>query len=268
MTTSPSSDKDLNPFGKLLSLLALLAAALYFTGWIYRWAYYGFFQLEVTTLNLPFESFYLASFQVLFGHPLTIARTIFVVLVTGVVILYALKLGHWVTNRFLRSRLLSLKLASTSTLRFLAALVDELIIVLLIVTALFWMAQWQARADAWRDAVNATSSLPVITIVVPEEEVGLGRQLDNPLVNPSKFRIIGDRGLYDRLLGKELTDTEDPEEPRVWRLLLDRDGYFYIFPALPTKDRFLSVPVLIVYESSKQITILSPNPSGGGLGTP
>ena len=252
------SNQDLNPFGKLLSLLALLAAALYFTGWIYRWVYYGFFHIEVTTLNLPFESFYLAAFQVLFGHPLIIVRTIGAILVNGLAIFIALKLRQRVADWFLRSRLSSRKLASTSTLQFLGALTDELVVVLLILTTLFWLAQWQARADAWRDAVNATSTLPVITVIFSEEEAVLGRGIDNPLINPSGLRIIGDQEQYNRLLGKELTDTEGPDQPRVWRLLLDRDGYFYIFPALPKKDRFLNFSVLIIYEGSNQLTILSP----------
>ena len=105
--------------------------------------------------------------------------------------------------------------------------------------------------------------LPVVTAVIREENAALGRNLDNPLVNPSGFRIIGDRGLYERLLGRELTDTSSPDQPLVWRLLIDRDGYFYIFPALPNQDRNLSVPVLIVYESGNgdQLTILSPKAS-------
>ena len=73
--------------------------------------------------------------------------------------------------------------------------------------------------------------LPVVTAVIREENAALGRNLDNPLVNPSGFRIIGDRGLYERLLGRELTDTSSPDQPLVWRLLIDRDGYFYIFPS-------------------------------------
>ncbi len=258
MTTPPQSNQDLNPFGKLLSLLALLAAALYFTGWIYRWAYYDFFHIEVTTLDLPFESFYLAAFQVLFGHPLIIAKTIGTILIIGLVTLIVLKLRQWATDWLLRSRLPSRKLASPSTLQFLGALTDELIIVLLILTTLFWVAQWQARIDALRDAVNKTSTLPIVTVVLPEEEAALGREVDNPLKNPSGLRIIGDRERYNQLLGKELTNTDNPDQPRVWRLLLDRDGYFYIFPALPKKDRYLSFPVLIIYESSNQLIILGP----------
>jgi hypothetical protein len=261
VTSSPQTNPDINPFGKLLSLLALLAAALYFTGWIYRWAYYDFFKLEVTTLNLPFESFYLASFQVLFGHPLTGIRTLITIIMTGIVVIYTLRLRQWVSHKLQRSRLLSNNLPSGSTIKFLAALTDEIIIVLLILTSLFWIAQWQARSDSWRDAVNETSSLPVVTVVLPEENAVLGREIDDPFINPSGLRIIGDQNLYKKLLGKELTDTETTSDPIVWRLLLDRDGYFYIFPALPEKNRFRSLPVLIIYESSNQLTILSPRVS-------
>ena len=49
------------------SVVALLGSALYFTGWIYRWSYFGFFQLEVTTLNFPFESFLFVPLQVFLG---------------------------------------------------------------------------------------------------------------------------------------------------------------------------------------------------------
>ncbi|MFM7712711.1 MAG: hypothetical protein ACKO7A_08280, partial [Microcystis sp.] len=74
----PQTTPEYNPLGKLLGVLALLAAGLYFTGWTYRWTYFSFFQLEVTTLNLPGESFYLAAFQTFFGEPLAFLRTILV----------------------------------------------------------------------------------------------------------------------------------------------------------------------------------------------
>ena len=268
MTSSSSDNQTLKPFGRLLSLLALLAAALYYTGWIYRWEYYGFFQIEVTTLGLSFNSFYLAAFQALFGSPLSILRTIGGIVIAGFAIVIALrlrrKLAAWLTHTNLLQRYLS----SSKTLQFLTALVDEFIIVLLILTILFWMARWQAGVDAWKDAVNKTSSLPVVTVVIPEEGAGLGRQLDNPLINPSGFRIIGDEGLYKQIRGQELTDTENPNEPRVWRLLRHQGGYFYIFPALPRQDRRLRIPVLIIYESSNQLVILSPTPSENNLGNP
>ncbi|MEO0948380.1 MAG: hypothetical protein AAFY11_09600 [Cyanobacteria bacterium J06641_5] len=47
---------------------------------------------------------------------------------------------------------------------------------------------------------------------------------------------------------------------RTGRLLSDRQGYFYIFPALAKRDKPLAVPVLKVYESGNgdQLTILRP----------
>ena len=264
MTSSPQNDRELNPLGKLLSLVALLAAALYFTGWIYRWAYFGFFQVGVTTLNLPPESFYLAAFRSLLGHPLIILRTIITLSLTMLVIIVTLKIIQILQRffiRFLRRIPLNLTPTQMGSLKFFYSLIDELVIVLWTLAALFFLAQWQANRDAFRDVVNETSRLPLVTAVIREENATLGRNLDNPFLNPSGFRIIGDRNLYEGLLGKELTDISNPEQSRVWRLLIDRDGYFYIFPALPNKDPNRSVPVLIIYESSEQLTILSPKAS-------
>lgn len=271
MTDTSQEKKELQPFGKLLSLLALLAAALYFTGWIYRWEYYDFFHIEVTTLGLPFESFYLASFQVLFGHPLSILRTVAALVITGVFTLLSIEMRQRATKRirrYRRRRFFSQFFPKAKTFRLIADLIDEVIFVLLTLAALFWMARWQAQTDAWRDAVHETSTLPIVTIVVSEDSATVGRDVDNPLLNPSGLRIIGDQGIYNQLLGKELTDTTDPNELRVWRLLVDRDGYLYIFPALPRNDRSLNFPVLTIYESSRQLTILSPIPSSDNLITP
>ena len=268
VTSSSQNNQELNPLGKLLSLVALLAAALYLTGGIYHWAYFGFFQVEAMTLNLPVESFYFAAFQSLIGNPLgnplIFLRTTITFIITAVLIIVTLqifqKLQRFIV-RYLGRIQLNLTSTQQSSLNFLLSLINELVIVLWILAALFFLAQWQADRDAFRDAVNETSRLPVVTVVMGEENAALGRNLDNPLDNPSGFRVIGDRNLYNQLLGKELTDTSNPAQSRVWRLLVDRDGYFYIFPALPNKDRNLSVPVLIIHESSEQMMILSPKAS-------
>lgn len=261
MASSPASSPEISPLGKLLSLLGLFAAALYFTGWIYRWAYFSFFQIQVTSLNLPGESFFLAAFQVFFGHPLAIVRTVIAVVFTTVACIVGTNLRYRLTHQLGRKVSPRWRLAPEGPLRFLADLADELIIVLLTLTTLFWLAKWQANADAWLDSVNSTSSLPVVTLVFAEDNAALGRQLDNPFVNPEGFRVIGDPGLYNRMLGQELTDTEDPDQPRVWRLLLNQDGALYVFPTLPKKDRFLRPPVLVIPASNSQMTILSPRVS-------
>ncbi|MEQ8969854.1 MAG: hypothetical protein RIE73_05600 [Coleofasciculus sp. C1-SOL-03] len=287
VVSTPPDPNEPNLLGKVTSLVVLLGAGLYFTGWTYRWAYFSFFNLEVSTLNFPFDSFYLAAFHALFGSPFAIIRTAIALILTAT----AIHLTLWLIKhpvmaslttltKRVRSPLLNyarqhpnawlsqgiqslVNFSSTqfNSLQFLGSLTIEIVIVLWALTALFWLAQWQADTDAWLDAVNETSTLPIITVVAPDNTVSLGRQLDNPLVNPSGFRIIGDQDLYQRLLGKELTDTSNPETPIVWRLLTDRDGYFYIFPALPDKrDRTLSPPVVMMYESDggDQLMILSP----------
>lgn len=284
------NNNEPNLLGKLTSLVVLLGVGLYFTGWTYRWAYFGFFQVEVTTLNLPIESFYIAAFQALFGHPWAICRTAIATILIAIAIHFTL----WIIQNFIiktlqnifgamQSRLLKYAkkrplswiaqqfksfadFSSTqfNSIAFLGSLVTEIVIVLWILTALFWLAQWQADSDAWADAVNETSTLPVVTFVTPKDNAALGRQLDNPLVNPSNFSIIGDKNRYENLLGRELSDTSKPEQSIVWRLLIDRDGYFYIFPALPQKkaksDPNLRPPVLMIYESDggDQLLILSP----------
>jgi len=98
----PQTTTEYNPLGKLLGVLALLAAGLYFTGWTYRWTYFSFFQLEVTTLNLPGESFYLAAFQTFFGEPLAFLRTILVLGVTVLAILVTLHWGQKWGSKYLR----------------------------------------------------------------------------------------------------------------------------------------------------------------------
>ena len=262
MTSSPQNNPEINPLAKLLSLVALLAAALYFTGWVYRWSYFGFFKVEVTALNLSVESFYLAAFQALVGNFLIFLRTTIALLITLLLIIFILQIIQKLQRlviRYLGRIPLNLSNTQLGSLNFLYSLINELVIVLWTLAALFFLAQWQGDRDAFRDAVNETSRLPVITVVIREENAALGRNLDNPLVNPSGFRIIGDQDLYNRLLGKELTDRTNSEERRVWRLLIDREGYFYIFPALPSKDKNLSILVLIIYESGNgdQLTILS-----------
>ena len=185
-----------------------------------------------------------------------------IVIVTTLAIFSTLHWGHKWIGKTLRRLPFTFNTNQANILHFLASLINELVIVLFVLTALFWLAKWQASADVWKDAVNDTSSLPVVTIVM-SKDAALGRKLDNPLENPANFRIIGDRQGSDRLLGQELTDLSNPKKPIVWRLLIDCDGYFYIFPALPKKDPKLTIPVAIVYENDNgvQLTILNSSPS-------
>ncbi|EDX82358.1 hypothetical protein S7335_915 [Synechococcus sp. PCC 7335] len=259
--TSPTPSTGFSPFSKLLSVLGLLAIALYFTGWVYRWAYFSFFEINLTSFDLPRESFFLAAFQVFFGHPFAIIRAAVVIIASIMVGIAVIWLRQRLASQLPRRAARLVRLIPTAPSSFLTAIVDEIIIALVCLSALFWLAQWQANADAWKDAVNETSSLPIVTVVFDRESAVLGRRLDDPFTNPEGIRLIGDANLYNRLLGQELTNTEDPNQPRVWRLLLSKSGALYIFPALPSKDRFLRLPVLIVQSSNSKLTILSPDVS-------
>ncbi|MFM7713441.1 MAG: hypothetical protein ACKO7A_12225 [Microcystis sp.] len=182
--------------------------------------------------------------------------------VTTLAILATLHFSQKWGSKYLRRLPFTFNANQKKIIDFLASLVNELIIIIFVLTALFWLARWQAQTDAGKDAVNNTSSLPVVTIIMPKD-AAWGRKLDNPLENPANFRIIGDRQAYNRLLGEELTDISNPQKPRVWRLLFKGNGYSYLFPALPQKDPKLTIPVAIVYERDNgvQLTILNSSPS-------
>ncbi len=251
-------EQDFNPLGRLAGFVTLLAIALYFTGWIYRWTYYGFFKIQVTALGLPIESFYLAAFRVLYGNLGILLRTLVIFVILFFIIIISLE-GFWRLLKVLQVGSLVQRLGRFQqyTSKFSLLFMNELIIVFWILTTLFMLAHHQAIADAWTDVVEESSQLPVVTTVIPETNAALGRALTDPFSDPSDFRILGDRALYRRILGQEVNET-DPAT--TWRLLSAHDGYFFVFRTLPQRDDNKSVPILKIYESSNgdQLTILSP----------
>jgi len=277
-------------FGKLASLLTLIGAALYYTGWIYRWAYFAFFQLEVTTLDLPVESFLIVPLQVFFGHLSagdfsTLGRTLAVAIATSILIPVFLqtleftstKLTHfwnkwrWRSLQFLQRKKPQLArihrlIPNLKPISYKHSLIDELVKIAGVLIALFILARQQGILDARRDAFNQTSTLPVITLITPENSLSLGRKLTDLTENPPRqnFRVIGDLELYEEVLKQDYNNKTDPNFPKtVWRLLIDREHQFYIFPSLPTNaPRNARPPVVVVQESDRgeYLLILSPQP--------
>lgn len=278
MSDAPQPPSEAKILGTFASLIGLLGIFLYFTGWLYRWAYYGFFQLDITRLDLPLRSFLLVPIQVFLGDIWAFGRTALVVIATIILIKFTLWLLQPLNTSGVnnsnqkRSRFISYgqklhRLAIARTLSSLAEvfpqpLRNDTIIVTWLLVALFWLARIQGTIDARRDAINDTSLLPVVTVVTPEKGSVLGRNLDNVFVNPSLegYRIIGDKGLFDYLRGRETNDVATPDNPRVWRLLLENNGWFYLFPALPPKaERDRRPPVLAIRANgSGELMILSP----------
>ena len=278
--------------GKIASLLSFLGIGLYFTGWIYRWTYFGYFQLEVTTLDLPFESFLIAPIQVFLGNISigdfsTILRSIKIAIATFIIvqisfqsIRFAIEESSKILDK-IRLKLLKLSLKSkydkiSPFLQLLLyfpknnrqkkgkALISEIVIVAWLLTALFFLGQTQGKVDAIRDARNETSLLPVVTLIAPKDTLPLGRNIfdltDDP--NRSNFRAIGDIELYEQLIQRDYNNKSDDNIPKVvWRLLFDGNSQYYIFPSIPKNSQpNARPPVLVIQQSEdgKYILILSP----------
>ncbi|NJN09588.1 MAG: hypothetical protein HC815_17020 [Richelia sp. RM1_1_1] len=258
--------------GRFASLVGLLGVALYFTGWIYRWAYYSFFQVQVSTLDLPLESFLIVPLQVFFGDLSVVGKTVLAFAFT----VFLIKLTIWLIQ------LLKPKVASNQNRLFAITrkfrqflyrllesifprpLLNEIVVVAWVLTVLFCLAKSQGTIDARRDVLNNTSLLPIITLVTPENQLGLGRKLDDLLTNPTLkgYRIIGDKVVFDKLRGRETNDTANPADAIVWRFLIERGGWIYLFQSLPPNSIDTVRPyVLIVRESDggDQLLILSGN---------
>jgi len=290
---SPSSEptKEPNILGKFASVVGLFGAALFFTGWIYRWSYFYFFQLEITTLDLPAQSFFIVPLQVFLADGGTIAKSAIAFLSTGLAIylslwiisilnkvifqvldavlwqifFYTEKTKLWLLYHPIKSLVL-FNAKKFNSIEFLRSLVDEIIIVGWILLMLFHLARNQGIADAQRDA-GENSTLPVVTLVIPENRLALGRKLNDVFDDPSlkNYKIIGDRGLFNELYLSEETDiVTNPEKPIIWRLLLERGGWIYLFKALlkDAKDD-IRPSVLAIQESNlgEQLMIFSPEPS-------
>ena len=281
---NPSPQKT-EILGTFASILGLLGIFLYFTGWIYRWAYFGWFQIEINRLDLPARSFLFVPIQVFFGNPSASLLTLFAIIVGTILI----KLTLWLVQPLpTKSTLWSVQSVANNPHqfqyklqqllaipRFFAdiippALRKDLIVVIWLLIILFWLARHQGTIDARRDAVNETSTLPVITLVLPEKQIALGRKLDDLVLDPSLkgYRIIGDKKLFDDLRGKENNNSEAMCEkdsktkcPRVWQLLLEHNKWTYVFPALSAESKENEgLPVLAINQDKEgQLMILAPD---------
>lgn len=269
-----------NLLGAFVNLTGLLGIILYFTGWIYRWAYFGFFKLDIASLNFPLESFFFVPLQVLFGDWYVTSKTLFAL----IILIFSIKALLWLFDPYVTKSPTQLtfkkvlqKIHNYKVLNYVRTLMpsflptklfNELIIVICILTTLFRLAYGQGVSDARRDALNQSSLLPVITLVTLDKQLGLGRNLQDVFTNSptEEFQIIGDKEIFDKLVGTEINDDIDPNQPRVWRLLVVSNGWVYLFPTLyPGASSKQRPPVLAIRESEggDQLMILSPETYSG-----
>ena len=275
------------------SLLGLITGSLYFIGWIYRWQYYGFFQLDIITLNFSFNSFLFLPIQIFFGSIQAVIKTIFVVILIAISVDISiwlieilecnldnqnkdrLELKDPLAKSYINKKPQSLiaqiwgNLTRFNFIKFdylelLLSWIKEIIAIVTILAGLYLVAKTQGVADARRDAFNSSSTLPAITLIIREEKTVLGRKLDDIFTNPSLegYRIFGDKGLFDDVRATELNDFYNKRQPRVWRLLLEQENWIYLIRSLPSNVAAnRRPPVLAIQKASgEQMMILSPQP--------
>jgi hypothetical protein len=233
LLTSPNSDStNPNPLGAFAGLVGVLTIFLFFTGWVYRWAYFGFFEIELNSLNLPAQSFLIVPIQVILGD---VGKIGLATLATFAVILL-IKVTLYLFQRFRQFSL-------PPWLRWLTDLLPQslgrdFVIVSWILIALFNLARWQGNEDAKRDAVNSSTTRPMITLVSPSDKFALGAILDDEMVSDQKknpvypqlknVRIFGDVEQFRKLYGEGTNPTDSS-----WRLLIESGNWLYIYPTLP-----------------------------------
>ncbi|WP_293339096.1 hypothetical protein [Microcoleus sp. CAWBG58] len=285
--TTPQTPEP-NILGNFASIVGLLGTALFFTGWIYRWSYFYYFQLEVMTLDLPVESFFIVPIQVFFADHWTTLKSLLAFLLTSLAIYHILWVFDIVNRKFsaivnwiitlsssaritrtpwLYHPLISWQQFNTDrfkSIKLVRSLANEIIIVSLVLLMLFWSARYQGIADARRDA-GENSSLPAVTLIGKKDNIALGRKPDDVgfTLNPKEFKAIGDIGRFTDLSTKDFNNSK---QARVWRLLLERGNWIYLFPALTTeqqKDPKSRPPVMAIQQSQSgdQLLIISPEPS-------
>ena len=276
MTTPLPDPSNPNPLGAFAGLVGVLAIFLFFTGWVYRWAYFGFFELDVNSLSFPAESFFLVPIQVILGDPIRLLWAVLMVLLVAVVI----KATLWLLEplRFAPSRaatrsprdLWLSRLHRFPLCQGLRQITDlfpqplrrDLIIVAWVLIALFWLARWQGTEDAWRDAVNPSSTRPIVTLVSPSDKIALGASLTDELIQDDtsnleipalkNLRIFGDVEQFRRLYSK-VTNRANSSELVVWRLLIESGNWLYLFPALPDRQPNLRPPVVAVHTGDGRV---------------
>lgn len=270
MSPEPQNPPSINILGNFAGLIGVLGIFIYFIGWVYRWAYFGFFALELNTLNLPHESFLIVPIQIIFGNfwifiRAVIAMTLTISLIQ--VILWAIspKINHQNTHNKIQTLIKRIHdFPLLNILRSLAKLLppslrQEIVIVICILGSLFWLGRFQGQADAYRDAVNNTSTRPIVSLVSAKDKLPLGRNLDNLFTNPSlkESRIFGDVEQFNQTF-KGIND--DTDQSTVWRLLIESNGWVYVFPSMPSEAKFDQRPRVLAINTGDggvQLLIIS-----------
>jgi hypothetical protein len=269
MTSSPPNLNNTSSLTAFTGLVGVLAIFLFFTGWVYRWAYFGFFEIELNSLNLPPQSFLIVPIQVILGDLGKLGWSFF----SALMVIGLIKITLWLLQP------IPFNTSSNTTLSKLSRLIEklhrfplfrgirwftnllpnpllqDLIVVVWILIILFWLARLQGYEDARLDAINQTSNRPIITLVGPSDKLALGATLDDKLMKDSaittdhpqlkNMRIIGDVDQLKLLYPFVLNRSENTKKAVIWRLLIESGNWLYIFSSVSDPKLYDKSPLVL-----------------------
>lgn len=270
MAPEPGTDKRPPILGGFVSILSLLGIILFFSGWIYRWAYFAYYSLNLNDYSFTAQSFLIVPIQIYLGTPINLLKSLLLLLSIPLLISATLFLIKGLSAelaqlpvrfpalRHLRGRHQTSDTRLAESRRFLASLVDEVVIVGWVLIILFWFSQDQGFRDARRDAVETTSTLPSVSLVLPQRDSILAQDLrvindsvepipDPPLDNEV---MIGDADLARELRSTTLSD---PHNQQVWRLLnQETNGWIFLIRTIRANSDFNERPLVVAVPNAKR----------------
>jgi hypothetical protein len=272
-SSTPESSKG-GGFTSILSIASLIGAALFFSGYVYRWAYFNYFLLDIAELNFAAETYPIVPIQVFCGTLWSVLSTLLFVLLAAIAIraaLWGLQMIEGGVRRLPNLFPRGIRFLANGAVEVtdtISALLHEVVIVIGILIMLFWVSRGQGTADARRDAYNDTSTLPTIALVMADKDkkVALGRLLADPTMDPALtgFRFFGDRSLFDEIYRKEDNFLGKGKDSRVWRMLLSQDNWLYLMSGVSgTPGRVDERPLVLAIQTKEggQQMILGPSHS-------
>jgi hypothetical protein len=278
MAYEPGTDTSVPFLGGFASILSLLGITLFFSGWIYRWAYFAYFSLNLNDQSFTAQSFLIVPIQIYLGTPANLLKTLLLLLALPLLITATLALirllsalmaqlqGRYLTQRPLPAGPQTPNSRLAEARRFLASLVDELVIVGWVLILLFWFSQDQGLRDARRDAVETTSTLPSVSLVLPQRDGILAQDLRvlNDSGEPISDPPLADQVLIgDPDLAREVRSTtlSDPQGQQVWRLLnQEPTGWLYLIRTIASSSSSKERPLVVAVPNAKrgQTLVLKP----------
>jgi hypothetical protein len=251
---------------------------LFFAGWIYRWAYFAYFSLDINEQTFSAQSFVILPFHIFLGSFWNLFRTI--VSLVALVVLISLTFAlfeylrmvsasllfgnHWIQLLCSRLRLSEINICLRQ--KATASLINEAVVVFWVLLIVFLLSKQQGLLDARNDAVEGTTTLPVVSLILPKSDGALAQDLriledngqaiyDLPLANHA---LVGDLELAREF---RTTSLSNDNGQQVWRLLAQEpEGWLYLIRTVPKSLTGTERPLVLAIPNAKQgqSLILSP----------